>query len=103
VVVRDLGRRWGTCTTGAEPLVALHWALFQLSPRLIDVVIVPELAHLIEPRHGPKFSRQVEQVIPDHRDRLAELAKEGRRVWSPDGATWAGQCSGAPVLAEPVG
>lgn len=62
-------------------MVALHWALFQLSPGLIDVVIVHELAHLIEPRHGPKFSRLVEQVIPDHRDRLAELAKEGRRVW----------------------
>ena len=44
--VRDLGQRWGTCILGARPGVALHWALFQLSPQLIDLVIVHELAHL---------------------------------------------------------
>lgn len=79
--VRDLGRRWGACALGTEPKIALHWALFQLSPQLIDTVIVHEIAHLVEPSHGDKFNRLVEQVIPGHRDHLKELAVEGRRVW----------------------
>lgn len=81
LAVRDLGQRWGACTLGSKPKIALHWALFQLSPRLIDAVIVHELAHLVEPRHGNKFNRLVEQVIPGHRDHLQELAEKGRRVW----------------------
>jgi predicted metal-dependent hydrolase len=82
--VRDLGQRWGTCIPGTRPGVALHWALFQLSPQLIDLVIVHELAHLVHPKHGIGFYRLVEQVIPGYRDRLAELAEQGRRVWIGD-------------------
>ena len=81
LAVRDLGQRWGACALGIKPKITLHWALFQLSPRLIDSVIVHEIAHLVEPSHGDKFNRLVEQVIPGHRDRLKELAEEGRRVW----------------------
>jgi predicted metal-dependent hydrolase len=79
--VRDLGRRWGTCATGMPPQIALHWALFQLAPHLIDVVVVHELAHLVEPRHGQTFDHLVGRVIPGYSDRLAELAETGRRIW----------------------
>lgn len=82
--VRDLGQRWGTCTPGHDPCLALHWAAFQLSPRLVDIVIVHELAHLIHPGHGDAFDRLVGQVFPDYRDRLAELSEQGRRVWMGD-------------------
>ena len=88
--VRDLGRRWGTCTLGAKPKIALHWALFQLSPWLVDTVVVHEIAHLVEPGHGDRFNRLVEQVIPGHRDRQKELAEEGRRVWM-------GACAVSPL------
>lgn len=81
LAVRKLRRRWGACTMGAEPTIALHWALFQLSPQLVDTVIVHEVAHLVVPRHGDRFDRLVEQVIPGHRDLLKELAEDGRRVW----------------------
>jgi predicted metal-dependent hydrolase len=79
--VRDLGQRWGTCIPDARPHVALHWALFQLSPQLIDLVIVHELAHLIHPKHGIDFDCLVERVIPGYRDRLTGLTEQGRRVW----------------------
>lgn len=81
LVVGDLGQRWGTCTIGAEPKVALHWALFQLAPRLIDIAIVHEIAHLVEPKHDHRFNRLVEQVTPGYRDHLTELAEEGRHIW----------------------
>ncbi|MBO0803554.1 MAG: M48 family metallopeptidase [Nocardiopsaceae bacterium] len=82
--VRDLGRRWGTCAPGASPRLVLHWAVFQLSAQLIDVVIVHEVAHLVHPKHGGAFERLVGQVFPDYRDRLTELTEQGRRVWMGD-------------------
>jgi predicted metal-dependent hydrolase len=82
--VRDLGQRWGTCIPGVRPGVVLHWALFQLSPQLIDLVIVHELAHLLHPKHSAEFDRLVEQIIPGYRDRLADLTEQGRRIWMGD-------------------
>ena len=79
--VRDLGNRWATCITVDTQRVSLHWALFQMSPPLIDLVIVHELAHLIHSKHGTGFDRLVEQVIPGYHDRLTDLTEHGRSVW----------------------
>jgi predicted metal-dependent hydrolase len=80
--VDDLGQRWGQ-RTGAGG-IALHWAVFQLPTHLIDLVVVHELAHLVEPQHGPPFHRLVERLLPDHADRSEELAAKGRCVWLGD-------------------
>jgi predicted metal-dependent hydrolase len=79
--VRDLGLRWGMCTDGQHPGIGLHWALFQLPPHLIDFVVVHEVAHLVQPRHGREFDRLVARVMPSHRERAAELAELGRHAW----------------------
>jgi len=79
--VRDLGLRWGMCTDGGGAEIAFHWALFQLPPQLIDLVVVHEVAHLVEPRHGRGFDRLVARVLPDYRERAADLAELGRRTW----------------------
>lgn len=82
VKVDGLGQRWGQ-RTGAGG-IALHWAVFQLSTHLIDLVVVHELAHLVEPRHGPAFRRLVGRLLPDHAERAEELAVTGRCVWLGD-------------------
>jgi len=79
--VRDLGLRWGTCTDGEHPELAFHWALFQLPPHLVDLVVLHEVAHLVQPRHGRGFDRLVARVLPCHRERAGELAELGRHVW----------------------
>jgi predicted metal-dependent hydrolase len=79
--VRDLGLRWGVCTGGERPELAFHWVLFQLPPHLIDFVVAHEVLHLVEPRHGRGFDRLVARILPDHRERAAELAEIGRHVW----------------------
>ena len=55
-------KRWGSCTLGSREIrissrlkVAPTWVL--------DAVIVHELAHLLEPGHGPRF-RELEQRYP---------------------------------------
>jgi hypothetical protein len=80
--VGDLGQRWGMCTPSEEDVrVILHWASFQLPPHLIDLVIVHEAAHLVEPRHGAAFNQLMRRIIPTYSQRVAELAEVGRHVW----------------------
>jgi hypothetical protein len=78
----DLGQRWGMAE--ADGQVVLHWALFQLRPTLVDYVLVHELVHLAEPRHGAVFWHRMDRVLPDYEERRERLAEAGRRVWLGD-------------------
>ncbi len=79
VVVRDLGRRrWGVCHTGTR-VVSFHWELVLQPMRIVDYVVVHELAHLLEPNHGPAFWRHVEEVLPDCKSRRRWLSLHGQR------------------------
>lgn len=79
VVVRDLDNRWGV--RDPDGTLALHWALFQLAPRLAEFVMVHELTHLVEPRHGPRFERVLSRVLPDHKPLAEQLAVAGCSTW----------------------
>jgi predicted metal-dependent hydrolase len=55
--------RWGSCSTGSGDIRIS--ALLRGAPKwVVDHVLVHELAHLIEPNHGPRF-RQLEARNPD--------------------------------------
>ncbi len=73
--VQSLGYRWGSC--GPARRLNFHWRTVLLPRRLIDYVVVHELAHLHEPRHDRAFWRRVERVMPDYEARKQWLAEEG--------------------------
>lgn len=50
--------RWGSCTV-ADRSVRISDRLADLPPWVLDYVIVHELAHLVEPDHGPAFTALV--------------------------------------------
>lgn len=77
--VRDLGYRWGSCAKSGA--VYFNWRLLQLPARLIDYVIVHELAHLREPHHAPEFWRLVDGALPDWRRRRDELELAAKRIY----------------------
>jgi len=52
--------RWGSCTP-ADGTIRLSDRLRTMPSWVIDYVLVHELAHLIEPGHGPRFQRLVER------------------------------------------
>jgi predicted metal-dependent hydrolase len=56
--------QWGSCT--AQGSVRLHVQLIKLPPRLIDYVVVHELAHLRELNHSAAFWQLVESVCPHY-------------------------------------
>jgi predicted metal-dependent hydrolase len=46
--------RWGSCTP-ADRTIRLSRRLQEMPDWVVDYVLVHELAHLIEPGHGPRF------------------------------------------------
>jgi predicted metal-dependent hydrolase len=80
-----LGYRWGSCT--AEGKLNIHWATMQLSPDLLDYVLVHELAHVRHPRHDEDFWRAVERPMPDYSARRTRLRLVGPTLWLPDAAS----------------
>jgi len=74
VEVRDLGFRWGSC--GKADVLYFDWRLLQLRVRLIDYVVIHELAHLRHRQHDPAFWRMVERALPDWKERKEELATQ---------------------------
>jgi predicted metal-dependent hydrolase len=63
--------QWGCCT--ARGTVHLNLQLIKLPLRLIDYVVVHELAHLREMNHSAAFWKLVEFACPDYTSHRAEL------------------------------
>lgn len=70
--------QWGSCNENGT--VHLNWQLVKLPLRLVDYVVVHELAHLIEMNHSAAFWKVVHSACPDYRRRRAELSRQARAV-----------------------
>lgn len=69
--------RWGSCHINGR--IHLNWRLIQMPPRLVDYVVVHELAHLVEMNHSPRFWKTVARIVPDYKACRTEIRTEGRR------------------------
>ena len=79
--VLPLGYRWGSCSRDGK--VNIHWATMQVSPDLIDYILVHELAHLRHPDHGSGFWNVVERAMPGYAARRDRLRRVGVDLWLP--------------------
>ncbi len=66
-------KRWGSCSYQGS--INLNWQLIKLPERVIDYVVVHELAHIIELNHSANFWREVGNIIPEYRELRRELRK----------------------------
>jgi predicted metal-dependent hydrolase len=71
--IKRLTSRWGSCSSQGQ--ITLNLFLVQLPWRLIDYVIVHELAHTKHLDHSHDFWRLVETIIPDAKARRAEIKR----------------------------
>ncbi|MFG2783058.1 M48 family metallopeptidase [Streptomyces prunicolor] len=79
VTVRDLGERWGACQP--DGTIAMHWALMQLPPALVDLVLVHELTHLTVSSHGAAFRRRMRLVLGDLDELELRFAQAEPELW----------------------
>jgi predicted metal-dependent hydrolase len=75
VIIRDQKRRWGSCSP--DGTLRFNWRLIMMEPRLVDYVVVHELAHLVRAHHRPSFWAEVERMLPEYRGRRAGLREAG--------------------------
>ena len=71
VIIGDQRSKWGSCAV--DGVLRFNWRLVMLEPRLLDYIVVHELAHLTELNHGPNFWALVSSVLPDVKERRAAL------------------------------
>lgn len=69
---REMTSRWGVCNTATRVITLNTW-LVQRPPAELEYVLVHELAHLVEPGHGPAFRAVVGRVLPDWQARRRAL------------------------------
>lgn len=77
--IRRMKSRWGTCNIRARR-IWLNLELVRMPPAVIDLVIVHELAHLIERGHNARFYGIMDVHYPawrEHEDTLERLGIVG--------------------------
>ena len=57
---------WGHCSRNGQIVISVR--LMFAPSRVIDYVLIHELAHLVYHDHSPRFWKLVEQIAPDFRD-----------------------------------
>ncbi|KKT26257.1 MAG: hypothetical protein UW11_C0018G0033 [Parcubacteria group bacterium GW2011_GWA2_43_9b] len=63
--------RWGSC--GTKGSINFAWKLIMAPLRVIDYVVVHELAHLVARNHSAKFWDEVRNILPDYKIRRTWL------------------------------
>lgn len=64
ILISDLKYRWGSCTPKNN--LNFNWRLIKAPMRVIEYVIVHELAHLLESNHTANFWGIVKTQLPDY-------------------------------------
>ena len=76
--IRGQRTLWGSCSSSGT--ISLNWKLLFLSPRLVDYVLLHELAHTRHMNQSGAFWALLERLAPGARALDAELREAGPRV-----------------------
>ncbi|NCN45016.1 MAG: hypothetical protein COU63_00360 [Candidatus Pacebacteria bacterium CG10_big_fil_rev_8_21_14_0_10_36_11] len=70
--------RWGSCSS--QKNLNFNWRLVHFEPKIIDYVIIHELAHLTHMNHSNKFWELVEKYDPEYRLNRGWLKRQGGQL-----------------------
>ncbi len=79
VTIRNTSSRWGSCT--ADNSINLSLWLMILPTKLIDYVLIHELAHTVYKNHQKEFWLEVERWVPDYKERRKKLKSYSAQIW----------------------
>lgn len=72
-------KRWGTCTLGGK--IYLNWRIVMAPVRVIDYIIVHELAHLRISEHNQEFWNLVKSILPHYEEDKEWLRIHGMELY----------------------
>ena len=75
VEVKYFKSRWGSCSLNGT--IKYNWRIIMSPHRVIDYLVVHELAHLVHHNHSPDYWRMVENCLPNYRELRHWLKENG--------------------------
>lgn len=78
--IRPMKTKWGSCNP-EKSIIWLNSELVKKPERMIDYVIVHELAHLVSPVHDDRFTAILDQCLPRWRQVRQELNSLPLAAW----------------------
>ena len=84
VYVQRMKTRWGSCTSSTGT-IRLNTELARKPRECLEYIVAHEMAHLLQPNHGPRFVAQLDRLMPQwaqHRDALNRLPLR-QEDWAP--------------------
>lgn len=70
--------RWGSC--GGRGSLNFTWRLIMAPLRVIDYVVVHELAHLKQKNHSKVYWNEVKRLMPDYQQQIGWLKANGDKL-----------------------
>ena len=70
--------RWGSC--GARGTLNFTWRLILAPLRVIDYVVIHELAHLKQKNHSKAYWSEVRRLMPDYKVQISWLNANGQTL-----------------------
>lgn len=80
IVIRPTISQWGSCNVRTKRL-SFSLDLAAKPIPLIEAVVIHELCHLLERKHGQKFYHLVTTCLPDYKKKIKALASFPREFW----------------------
>jgi predicted metal-dependent hydrolase len=78
VKISNAKTRWGSC--GPSGTLNFSWRLIMAPPKIVDYLVVHELAHLKHRDHSARFWNTVKTILPDYKERDRWLRDNGRSL-----------------------
>lgn len=75
ISIRSQKSRWGSCSSSGN--LNFNWHLIMMPSKILDYVVIHELAHRIEMNHSKKFWEIVSKVCPEYKQRKLWLKENG--------------------------
>src|SRR5690606_6087909 len=79
ISVRNMEKRWGSCTP--QQKILLNWRIFLAPVSMVDYVLAHEVAHLKELNHTPAYWETLRMLIPDYEERKEWLRVNSNQLY----------------------
>lgn len=81
--IKRMKTKWGSCNRESGR-IWINLELAKKHPLCLEYVVVHEMAHLLERNHGERFTKLMDSLLPDWRDRRNTLNAEplADETWS---------------------